>query len=131
MSNALRDKILNAQDLKREAVVVPEWDGVTVYVRTLTGAERDAFESSILDAAGKVTRDNARAKLVGRCVVDEAGGRVFDEADIAALGRKSASALDRLFSVASRLNGLSNKDVEELEKNSGTGPSAGSTSDSH
>jgi hypothetical protein len=39
-----RDSILNAKDLKKELVKVPEWGG-EVYVRCMTGSERDAFES--------------------------------------------------------------------------------------
>jgi hypothetical protein len=33
------------------------------------------------------------------------------------LTKKSAAPMDRLFSVAQRLSGMSNEDVEELEKN--------------
>jgi len=43
-----RDAILEAQDLQHEEVYIPEWGG-SVRVRTLTGAERDAFEQSIVD----------------------------------------------------------------------------------
>ena len=39
----LRESIIAANDLKRESVEVPEW-GVTVYVRTMTGEERDQYE---------------------------------------------------------------------------------------
>lgn len=122
----LRETILAADDLPREKVDVPEWS-CAVYVRALTGAERDAFEASVIQD-GKATLDNIRAKLVVRSVVDDAGARVFTDADAAALGAKSGKALNRLFPVAQRLGGLTEADVRELAGNSVPGPSDGSTS---
>lgn len=111
-----RDDILNAQDLPTERVAVPEWGG-EVLVRGLTAAERDAFEASIVKRRGQKTEmdlRNMRARLVAMCVVDEQGNRLFSDQDVEALGRKSASALDRIFEVAQRLSGLRPEDVEEL-----------------
>jgi hypothetical protein len=126
-----RDAILEAQDLQHEEVYIPEWGG-SVRVRTLTGAERDAFEQSIVDQRGKDTRmnlRNIRAKLVALTVVDGDGKRLFSDADAKLLGQKSASALDKIFDVAQRLSGLRDEDVEELAKNSEDGLNAGSTFD--
>lgn len=122
--------ILSADDLPAETVKVPEWGGA-VRVRSLTGAERDAFEASMFEGTGKKARMNSanlRARLVALCVVDEAGERLFADEDVEALGAKSAAALDRVFSAAQRLNGFTSADVEELEGNSESGPSAASTS---
>lgn len=115
-----RDDILQVQDLPKELVEVPEWDGA-VYVRGLTGAERDALEASIVEQRGRSTRMNLmnlRAKLVAMSVVDEEGNRLFSDADVEKLGQKSAAALNRIFEVAQRLSGLTSEDVEELTKNS-------------
>ena len=111
--------ILSADDMQLEEVAVPEWGG-SVMVKGLTGKERDAFEDEIVTIRGKETSFNAenfRAKLVVRCIVDEQGKRVFDDRDVAALGNKSAAALQRVFEVAQRLSGLTQNDVEELVKN--------------
>src|SRR5690606_20312294 len=94
-----REAILQAEDLPTEDVEVPEWGGV-VRVRGLTGAERGAFEQSIVDARGKGARmnlQNVRARLVALAVVDESGNRLFSDADVEALGRKSGRALNRVF----------------------------------
>lgn len=114
-----RDQILAAPDLPAHSVRVPEWGG-DVFVRSMTGAERDAFEAAIFDG-DKVNRANIRARLVSLCAVDDKGDRLFSEADIEALGKKSAAALERVYAAASRLNALSPADVEELAKNSRTG----------
>lgn len=127
-----RDAILGVADLKTDHVEVPEWGGV-VLVRGLTGAERDQFEADSLVGRGKrreVNLRNFRARLVARTVVDEQGNRLFTDADVEALARKSASAIARVYDVAARLSGLTDEDVDELVGNSGTGPSAGSGSDS-
>lgn len=116
-----REAILNAQDLPTEVVPVPEWGG-DVLVRGLNGTDRDKFEMGSVEMKdGKVVdfkRDNVRARLVGLCIVDEQGNRVFSDADIEALGRKSGTALDRVFDVAQRLSGIGKKAQEEARKNS-------------
>lgn len=125
-----RSEILAVDDLKTETVSVPEWGG-EVMVRSLTGAERDYFESSIVSLDGKKTKtdlSNVRAKLVVVSCVDENGDSLFTAEDVEALGEKSASALQRVFEVAQHLSGLTAADVEELAKNSVPGLSAGSTS---
>lgn len=129
MMTLSRNEILAAQDLPREEVRVKEWGG-TVIVRGLTGAERDAYEASLLQGRGVINYENARAKLLVRCLVDEQGERLFSDADVDILGAKSAAVLDRLFSVAARLSGLQPGDVEELMGNSGGGGGAGSRSPS-
>lgn len=123
-----REAILAAPDLTFEDVAVPEWGG-TVRLRGLTGAERDQYEAEFLriDTSGrKVKYDmelgNARARLVALSVVDGQGQRLFDERDVEALGRKSGAALDRVYAAAKRLSGLSEEDMEELQKNSRRGP---------
>lgn len=115
-----KEAILNAQDLQHEDVFVEEWKG-TVRVRALTGAERDAFEASIVEGKGKNVKTNLkniRAKLVALTVINENGERLFNDHEAQALGTKSASALDKVFEVAQRLSGLRDEDVEELAKNS-------------
>lgn len=121
-----REAILGAEDLPSEQVTVPEWGG-DVRVRSLTGTERDAFEQTCYTGRGadrKENFSNLRARLVALAVVDDEGKRVFADNDVLALGRKSAAALDRVFSVAQRLNGLSPSDVRDLAGNSEPGPSA-------
>ncbi len=130
MALLTRDAILQAQDLPRVLVPVPEWGG-ELYVRALTGAERDAFEQSIVEQKGKnmkMNLRNIRAKLVALTAVDEEGHRLFSDDDARWLGNKSAAALDRVFEVAQRLSGLRPEDVEELAKNSESDQSDDSTS---
>jgi hypothetical protein len=131
MAILTREAILAAQDISRELVEVPEWGG-EVLVRGLTGQERDKFEASTIQQRGNnqsINLQNLRAKLCSLAVCDENGKRVFTDMDVAALGQKSASALDRVYEVAKRLAGLGEVDVEELTKGLEESPFEGSPSD--
>ena len=114
-----KDQIIAVEDLKTEELEVPEWGG-SVIVRTMTGIERDKFEESVFISKGKDVKanfKNFRAKLCAVCMVDEKGQRLFTDADIDLLGKKSAKALDTVFTVAQRLNAIGPKEVEDLTKN--------------
>ena len=52
-------------------------------------------------------------------IVDDQGNRIFSNAEIDALGKKSSIALDRVFDVAQELNGIGSDTIKDLEKNSG------------
>lgn len=126
-----KDQILEVSDLVTETVPVPEWSG-DVIVRTMTGTDRDAFENSLvkIDASGKAVQslENMRVKLLVVTLVDDNGNRLFDEGDIAMLGRKSTAAIERVYSVAARLNGIGAKAEAAAAKNSEAAPSGDSPS---
>lgn len=130
MSLSKKD-ILAAVDVKTEPVEVPEWGG-SVFVRTMTGADRDGFESSMIvvqpDGTRKADMSNLRAKLVALTTVDEDGNRLFEVSDIDALSAKSSTALDRVFNASQKLNGLGFWAVDESAKNSPADLSENSTS---
>ncbi len=125
-----RDQLLDLPDLKTEEVYVEEWAS-HVRIRSLTGTERDQFESDSVERKGKnyeANLKNLRARLVVLTVVDEAGKRVFADKDVAAVGRKNAAALNTIFEAARKLSGMTKEDVEELEKNLEPDPSEEPTS---
>jgi len=110
---SLRDEILAIDDSQIEELYIPEWSK-TVHIRVMRAGERDTFEAECLNTQNKV---NFRAKLASLVVCDEQGERVFQDADVDALASKSASALDRIFRHAIRLNAMTQDDVKELEGN--------------
>jgi hypothetical protein len=126
-----KDQILEASDLTFEEVQVPEWNGA-VKVRTMTGTDRDLWEQSMVEVAADGSRKpdmtNMRAKLVALTVVDDDGNLVFSMADVPMIARKAASALERVFDVAQRINGLGTKAEDDAVKNSNAGPSESSIS---
>lgn len=116
-----REQILKANDLKTEEVEVPEWGG-KVFVRSITAAEHQTFTESLTPPGAVKAEDmdmsNVKAKLVIFTAVDADGNLLFKPEDAGALGAKSAKAVDRVYLVASRLNGI--EDEKEMVKNSET-----------
>lgn len=116
MTLLTKSAILGASDLPHEDVSVPAWGG-TVRVRTMTGAERDEFRTSIASEDGVPVGKFSAALLAATCI-DEAGKRLFSMDDLECLMSKSASSLDAPAAVAMRLNGLGATAVEDAVKNS-------------
>jgi hypothetical protein len=109
-----REQILAATDSVIETVSVPEWGG-SVGVKTLTGAEKDGWESSRQNKDGSFNLNNVRASLVAVATCDADGNKLFTLQDVVDLGNKSARALDRVFQAAKKLNGVTDEDLDELE----------------
>lgn len=105
-----RETILALNDTPLEEVEIAEWGG-SVWVKKLSGTERDAWEIGN-------SRDNhqhLRARLAILCVCDESGKPMFKMTDLHALGTKSATAFDKIWEVASRVNKLTPEEVKVLE----------------
>lgn len=116
--------------LPRAVVPVPEFgDGFAFTVQGMSGSQRDAWERSLVVGRGQrrdINTDNIRARLVVRCIVNDDGSRVFDDADASTVGTWRVDVLQRMFEVAQRLSGVSDGDIDELGKSSS--PTAGSGS---
>jgi len=116
MSLLTKDQILQVKDNQTIEVEVPEWGG-KVKLQSMSGFARDRFEASIVGKQGGMNTTNIRAKLVAACVIDANGELMFSEKEVAALGKKSAKALDRIFSAAQKLNAMGDSEIESLAKN--------------
>lgn len=126
-----RADILAAQDMRSEAVAVPEWGGA-VLVRGLSGRARDSLEGRFSDERGRTDRSKMgdfRAAFVAQTAIDEEGALLFSEADIKALGEKSSIALQRVFEVAIRLSAARPDDIDGIADDLKGVPSAGTGSD--
>lgn len=124
--------IFAADDIKTlEVNTELEW-GENIYVKEMTGAERDQYEGLLLDTKeqGRAKMmELARAKIVTLCACTEDGERLFEDSDIDEVNKKSATVLTRIAKVAMVLNKLEDDQIEDLEGNLDAGHSAGSTSD--
>lgn len=131
MALLTKNDVWQADDSQIEDVPVPEWGG-EIRLRGLSGHDRDRFEAlSLVKGKGgtkEVNHKNLRARLIAACAINEDGSLMFEPSDILHLGQKSAKPLEKLFSAASRLSGMSSKDVDELTENLGDDQSDSSTS---
>ena len=131
MSEALdRDTLLSLEDAEIEEVDMDKWwPGKKVFVRSMTVADRDAFEAEGLkrEGKGKKTRyvptlKDTRSRLLVRCLCDASGVLIFGPEDAPQLARKHSGAMEHLTDIARRINEMSGSDDEEpnaeREKNS-------------
>jgi hypothetical protein len=117
------EDILSTDDTIIEWCPVPEWGNGKggVYVRSLMGNELDDYQGSLLTKNGKgkqvVTYDNMRTKLCVKTICNKEGVQLFNNGQIALLAKKNAAGLSRVFEVATRLSGLKEEDIKEMEDN--------------
>jgi hypothetical protein len=116
----LRATILAAADTPTATVEVPEW-GVTVGIKSMSAKSRAAVmelaqQGDGLDAA-KVL--GMWARTLQGCIVDpKSGDPIFDMDDMEALMDKSASVIERLWSMCFEQSGMTEDKVNEAGKDS-------------
>jgi hypothetical protein len=133
-----KDLLLQRDDLKIEKVELTRGH---VFVREMTGHEKDVWEQSMLKQkpgtggiGGKAleyetTLEDFRAKLAIVTVCDAEGNLLFEPKDVKTLNKMmSASNMEKVIEVAQRINVISQKDKDELLKNSEAEPDASSSS---
>lgn len=115
----------STKKLRAVRIETPEFEpGSFIHVAQLSANELDEYEFAWIDyceTEKKTTNVGICAYSVAYCLCDERRNFMADTQELRAvlaksLGSKSSSAVRRAFTTASRLNGLSKKDVEDLEK---------------
>jgi hypothetical protein len=132
-----KEDLLQKQVLKIEKVEFNNGD--YVFVREMTGRERDTFERSIMketrDKDGNVTYEgniqDFRAKLCVHAVCDEKGNLLLRPENYEVLSiNMSAGNLERIVNAAQKLSGISKEDRAALTGESEAGQAGDSNSDS-
>ena len=108
----IASQIIEASDLAALKVTVNEWGG-DVYIRLMTVGERDAHELEWLNNKKKGV-DNFRSKFLARCLSDAKGVRLFSDAEVPLLSKKSCVVMHRLWTQAMAHNALSEEDVQAI-----------------
>lgn len=121
-----REALLKRQELATKQVFLEGED--YVYVRAMTGYERDLFEQSILkekvDEKGEFVgydrvSENFRSKLAVLTICDEKGDLILNPDDYQQFSKSiSIINLEKIIAEASELNKITPKDKEELLKKS-------------
>lgn len=91
-----------------------------VYVRGMSGTERDAWEQESFEERRKSKNNsvkNYRSSLYVRTVCDETGQLMFAPADAAWVGELPCTVLEAVIEKGQRLSGITQADAEELAKN--------------
>lgn len=88
-----------------------------MFLRVISSRERDQLESEISAGSKSGNLSNIRAKLVVRSLSDEAGKRIFSDADVELVGEMPAPLVGILFDACARHNGMTGGAVEDARKN--------------
>jgi hypothetical protein len=133
-----RAKLLEKEKLEVEKVELGNDE--FVYVKQMTGRERDNFEQSLLkknrDTKGQVVgyeqaTEDFRAKLAVVTLCDETGKLLLEPRDYSILSQNmSAARLEKIVNAAQKLNAISEQDKDDLVKNSSPEPEDNSNSGS-
>ena len=132
-----KDILLAKQELEIKKVDLE--DGNFVYVREMTGRERDTLEESLITEKkgkkGKITFErnlsDFRAKLACSTICDEEGNNLLTIKDAPTLSTNmGAKRLSLIVEVAEKLNKMSEEDKDDLTKNSEAEEAEDSSSDS-
>lgn len=110
-----KNTILSAVDLARETVNVPEWGG-DIVLQEMTALDREKLRGELDIDGDKVSTDNLAGRVLVRCIVDDAGVRIFNDDDAEILGNKGQKPLRRLFEKAMAMNAMFTDDEEEVKK---------------
>lgn len=118
-----KERLIAAAKNERKAQEVPlkHWPDESVFMRGMTGAERNSLmavaKDHKLSTDKKFVIDQSKyqVELITRCLCDENGVRMFKDSESDMVGTLPGEILDELMPVAQELSGLNGED--EAEKN--------------
>jgi hypothetical protein len=123
---SLREEILAAPDLQKVIISVPEWGGVSIEARELSGLARQRFFALVRPGDGEqvnILRYHAAAFVMG--AYEPGGGPIFDqgdsaiEAEILEVSQKNPGVFYPIAVQILELSGIGKKAEADTEKNSG------------
>ena len=113
---SLRDKILQAPDLKSESMDIEAW-GVTIEVRSMNGTQRARIMKESFDAQTNEVRWDYASLVIAGTYDPETNELIFTELDRDELNTKHGGILEEIAMSVLRLSGLSDDSLSESEKN--------------
>lgn len=129
MEQLTREQIEQRSALLREKLDLPRLGG-SAYVWEMTGPERAKFELCAIKRSGPddlAWLEHWTTWLAIFTLADEAGKRIFGEADFATVAKLPGSVLTEIHAVAMRVNALGDEDVAEIMRGFENGQSVIST----
>lgn len=120
-TNGFADRDSLLKNTARRFGVYPLPSGGKVRVRNLTELERQEYELAALDRKGQLVREGLRTskcRLIVLCVVDGEGNPILSDADIPVLQQQDSLITNALADICQSHCGISDADLESLEKNS-------------
>ena len=108
--------ILAIDDRKTQSVIIPDWDGAEVFIRSMSAVERAKYEYKLIslkDAPLDERMWTIKVSLVVLCACNEDMERLFNDNQFEAVSSKSSNAIDIIFAAIDKLNLITQHGVEE------------------
>lgn len=121
LQDLTKKQIISAEDIQLIPIEVPEWQG-TVYLKSISGKERDYFENIIFDTNSSTTvrLKNFRARFLVKSICYKDGTLIFTDEEAETLGAKNGAVIDRLYEKAQEISGMRKKDINQMGNASGS-----------
>lgn len=123
---SIRDRILNADDIRREIVDIPEW-GVKIEVRAKTVEEQWNLLEKCRKPDGTLNSEILAVETIIATSYDpDTGEKIFEAADRDMLRKRSAEPFQKLLAAANRAAGLETEEqvVSDLDGTLDDAPSS-------
>lgn len=131
----MSEKFLTRDDILDLAVAIEKLQTAygTVFVKGLSGEDRDTLESSLVDVGpqGQVKQvrlTNLRATIAQLGICDETGTRLFTKKDIPALSKRPAAFLEAVTQKVQELSAMTETDIQAMVIDLKKDPAEGSPS---
>lgn len=117
-TKSLREQILEINDIKSENIKIPEWNDLEVQVKSITAGQRSAMIEKCMNKKGDIDTTGLQYYSIIEGACDPSTGeRLFTDADISQLKKKSSSALNTISEAFNEINGFGEAEVSSMEKN--------------
>jgi len=116
--STLRDDILSMDDQKSQIVIINEWGGLNILVKSLSAVQRYDLLNQCMNG-DKIDGVKLYIHTAIACSYDPENPdeKIFLKDDFDVLKVKSASAIEQITTVANEINGIGEQEVKVAEKN--------------
>ena len=115
---SIRDMVLNADDIKKTVMKIPEWGDVEIELRGMTGAQRGSLLNRTAQNENKIDFVSMYPELIIACSYHPGTSyKVFKKEDRDPLNNKAGAVLEKLAAEIMALSGMGAAAAEAAEKN--------------
>lgn len=119
MTDLTKEQMLAVNDSKIKKIYVKEWGG-DIYIKQMSGKEQDELEKQMSESDKTKSFTNRRARYLALFITDKDGKRFFDinnKQEMDLLSEKSGKVLNYIAEEITKLNGVTEEELENIAKN--------------
>lgn len=109
MSSKMRDILLKGAFAEEHVEIDINGEKMGFVVREMNAGDATKYKTSlfkVVDGKPVMSMDGYQTKLIANCLFDKDGEKIFGDNDLELIKTLPSSVADKIFEVASRINGL-------------------------